>query len=109
MQRDLRYFTDPETFWPERWLIAAGHPEYQYAGTEKFKHNSDAFIPFSFGPHNCAGKNLAMQEMHTVMCHLVRTLRVSREPGWEPRHWEDQLEDKFALQFGRLPVRLELS
>ncbi|KAJ3539059.1 hypothetical protein NM688_g6420 [Phlebia brevispora] len=106
MQRDARNFTDPDTFWPERWLIASGHSEYedQHAVAGKIIHNTGAFIPFSFGPNNCAGKSLAMQEMRTVVCHLVHTLRVSPVKGWEPQHWEDQLEDKFPFGFGVLPV-----
>lgn len=56
-QRDPRNFSpSPDLFWPDRWLIAQG---LQPAPTG-FVHNGTAFIPFSFGPSNCAGKPLAM-------------------------------------------------
>ncbi|KAH8980271.1 high nitrogen upregulated cytochrome P450 monooxygenase 2 [Lactarius akahatsu] len=50
IQRDSRHFHSPETFLPERWF-STDSP----AG----EHNPAAFVPFSYGPANCAGKNLA--------------------------------------------------
>ena len=39
-------------------------------------HNEGAFLAFSHGPMNCAGRALAMQELRTVVCALVRRFRV---------------------------------
>lgn len=51
-------------FLPERWLSAdervALEPQIFGNNTEVI-HNMSAFIPFSFGPANCIGKNLAYQ------------------------------------------------
>lgn len=100
---DPRNFTNPETFWPDRWLIAEGLQESK----EKITHNLNAFIPFSFGPSNCVGKNLAMQEMRYFLCHFMQNLDVRFAEGWDPTEWERVMEDKFILMLGKLPVIVE--
>ncbi|KAK3056238.1 hypothetical protein LTR09_002745 [Extremus antarcticus] len=58
------HFKNAYEFHPERWL---GDPEYK-------DDNLDALEPFSVGPRNCLGKNLAWHEMRmllvTVLLHL---------------------------------------
>lgn len=56
-------FAHPERFVPERWL-----PD---APQEYSKDRKGAFQPFSIGPRNCVGKNLAMAEMKLILAHLV--------------------------------------
>ncbi|KAI0772249.1 cytochrome P450 [Irpex lacteus] len=102
MHRDPRNFTQPERYWPERWLIAEGLEEPETKGD--FIHNVNAFVPFSFGPANCVGKNLAMQEMRVVICHLVQTLQFELEPGWNSAEFEKEFVDHFVAETGRLPV-----
>lgn len=102
MHRDPRNFTQPERYWPERWLIAEGLEEPESKG--EFVHNVNAFVPFSFGPANCVGKNLAMQEMRVVICHLVQTLQFELEPGWNSAEFEKEFVDHFVAETGRLPV-----
>ena len=100
IHRDPRNFSDPNTFWPERWMIAEGLlPEP--AG---FVHNPNAFIPFSHGPANCVGKFLAMHEMRTVVCNTVQRLSLSYASGYDPKSWERELEDRFVAMHGKLPV-----
>ena len=71
-------------------------------------HNAAAFIPFSYGPTSCAGKLLAMQEMRTVICHLMQNFDVRVPEGRDLRRaWEDSIEDKFVLKLGELPAVLE--
>ncbi|KAI0772263.1 cytochrome P450 [Irpex lacteus] len=105
MHRDPRNFTQPERFWPERWLIAEGLEEPEMR--EAFVHNVNAFIPFSFGPANCVGKNLAMQEMRTVLCHVTQTLHLELPVGWNPVEFEEQFVDYFAAETGKLPVIIQ--
>lgn len=51
----------PDEFIPERWL-----------DDERFKDdNKAAFQPFSVGPRNCVGKNLAYFEMRIVLARLL--------------------------------------
>ena len=85
LHRDARNFSFPETFWPERWLIASGHlsldkvqlPVPSNSSSTppadfKLVHNDAAFMPFSSGPLNCVGRGLAMQEIRMVVCALVQ-------------------------------------
>ncbi|KAI0086944.1 cytochrome P450 [Irpex rosettiformis] len=106
LHRDPRNFTDPERYWPERWLIAEGLGEANPnpGSKEGFVHNANAFIPFSFGPANCVGKNLAMQEMRVVVCHVVHELDLAFADGWDPTEFEKAYRDHFVAEVGRLPV-----
>ena len=64
-------------------------------------------MPFSHGPANCVGKPLAMHEMRTVICQMMQKLELEFEEGWDPRNWEEQLEDRFVAKHGPLPVRVQ--
>ena len=49
IQRDPRNFSPfPDTFWPDRWLVAKGLIESPVPEGE-FVHDTSAFVPFSFG------------------------------------------------------------
>ncbi|KAL2061337.1 hypothetical protein VTL71DRAFT_7610 [Oculimacula yallundae] len=56
-------FHDPERFAPERWL---SNPPEEFRNDAK-----DALNPFSLGPRNCIGKNLAYNEMRSVMARML--------------------------------------
>ena len=100
LHRDPRNFSHPESYYPERWLIAEGIQK----SDEKLVHNPNAFIPFSFGPANCVGKNLALMEMRLVLCHFMQKLELSFPKGYDPMEWDRQLEDRFVMKIGVLPV-----
>ena len=103
VQRDERFFSPlPNTFWPERWLIAEG-VEAAPAG-EKLVHDPNAFTPFSFGPYNCVGKNIALAEMRQLLCHLVQRLDVRLADGADPEAYARAAQDKFIYVVGVLPV-----
>ena len=54
-------FTRPHEFIPERWL-----------GEEEFEADNRKMLqPFSVGPRNCVGRNLAMAEMRVLVARLV--------------------------------------
>lgn len=44
--------------------------------------------PFSFGPRNCIGRNLAYAEMRTIMARLVFNFDLTLAP--ESKNWLDQ-------------------
>jgi cytochrome P450 len=64
MQRDPRYFTEPDAFRPERWLdgLAARLPAH-------------AYFPFGGGPRRCIGQGFAMMEAALVAATLARRFR----------------------------------
>ncbi|OSD05151.1 high nitrogen upregulated cytochrome P450 monooxygenase 2, partial [Trametes coccinea BRFM310] len=118
LQRDPRnFFPFPEEFWPERWLVAAGHSTFADAlarspdananvETTSFRHNESAFLPFSHGPANCVGKQLAMQEMRMVVCALIQKFELRLREGWDVDKYDEAFLDYFVTTRPDLPVTL---
>ena len=67
IHRDPKYWHRPDEFLPERWLVAPGDPLYPVKG---------AWRPFSSGPRNCIGQELAVLEMKVIMVLMARTFDV---------------------------------
>lgn len=76
-------FTRPKEFLPERWL-----PEAKEPGSEFYNDDRSAVQPFSFGPRNCIGKNLANSEMRLVLARLLWNFDF--ELCKESENWTDQ-------------------
>ncbi|KAK1456008.1 cytochrome P450 [Colletotrichum cuscutae] len=61
INRSPIHFSKHDEFHPERWL-----------GDQKFESDQKlAAQPFSFGPRNCIGKNLAYAEIRTIIARVV--------------------------------------
>ncbi|KAI1377841.1 cytochrome P450 4V3 [Hypoxylon crocopeplum] len=73
VQRHPDYWPRPNDFLPERWLAAEGDP--LYVATK------EAWTPFSLGPRNCIGMELAMIELRLVSVLIARTFDI--EEAWE--------------------------
>ncbi|WP_459192700.1 cytochrome P450 [Halosimplex sp. J119] len=71
VQRDERWYDDPDTFRPERWTddFREGLPEY-------------AYFPFGGGPRHCIGMRFALVEAKLVLATLAR--RFAFDPVTEP-------------------------
>ncbi|KAF6798079.1 hypothetical protein CSOJ01_12856 [Colletotrichum sojae] len=77
--RNPANFVDPESWRPERWLPKS-HPLYD----PRFEaDNKAAFKPFSHGPRDCAGKNLAYSEMRLIICKVLHRLDFELVGGQE--------------------------
>ena len=73
---DPANFRNPDEFVPERWIDPA------YASDVK-----KALQPFSVGPRNCIGRNLAYMEMRIMIARLFwnfDVLSVDGAPLWDP-------------------------
>ncbi|KAI0594819.1 P450 monooxygenase No.1 [Biscogniauxia sp. FL1348] len=76
INHDPRYWKDPHEFRPERWT----------GEDERFKTDrTDAMQPFSLGPRNCIGKNLAYAEMRLILAKLLFNFDVALDPS--SRDW----------------------
>lgn len=69
IQRDEKYWPEPEAFKPERFM-----PE------NKESLNQFAYLPFGAGPRNCIGMRFAQMEIKTVMTRLLQRYRLVRAP-----------------------------
>lgn len=72
-------FARPEEFLPARWLKK---------DSEFSNDNGDALQPFSLGPRNCVGKNLAYLEIRLTLAKLLFHFDVELRP--ESEKWIDQ-------------------
>lgn len=88
-------FSEPSVFAPERWL---GDPR---SSSDK----KDVLQPFSVGPRNCIGKNLAMAEIRLV---LVRTLW-EFDIGLCEETSGDWLDQKVWLTWQQKPLIVKLT
>ncbi|RAQ98712.1 cytochrome P450 [Stemphylium lycopersici] len=75
-------FHDPETFHPERWL-----PEVYSDHSSLFRNDRrDVYKPFSFGPRDCIGRNLASLEMRLILALVLWHFDLSLDKGMEQWH-----------------------
>lgn len=85
-------FKNPHLFVPERWLDSA--------------YDSDIktiLQPFSVGPRNCIGRNLAYMEMRLIMGRLLWNFDVELMPGQE-----DWLNQKLFIVWEKSPLKVKL-
>lgn len=90
----LDNFQDPEKFAPERWL-----------GDERYKNDRKrALQPFSLGPRNCLGMNLAYAEMRVILARLIWNFDI--ELCEESRNWVEGI--KVFMIYQRPPLNVML-
>lgn len=69
LHHDARWFPDPETFRPERFLPSA------------VPLPRGAFMPFGAGPHFCLGQHFASIEMALIAATILQQFELSLETG----------------------------
>ncbi|KAI1476985.1 putative cytochrome P450, partial [Daldinia eschscholtzii] len=78
INHDPNHWTDPYAFAPERFL---GDPKYK-------NDKLDAMQPFSVGPRNCIGRNLAYAEMRLILTRIIYNFDMRIDD--DCRNWIDQ-------------------
>ncbi len=68
VQRDPEYWTQPDRFLPERWLVSPGNILHPKKGTLR---------PFEHGPRSCIGKEMSMIEMKIVLALTSREFQIT--------------------------------
>lgn len=96
-------FHRPEQFIPERWLPEAkNNPSSPF-----FSDRRDVLQPFSAGPRNCIGRNLAFAEMRLILARVLWSFDIELCNG--SANWSEQksysLWEKPALMC-RLKARM---
>ena len=93
IHRDGRYWPNPLTFDPERFLET---------GTQ----TKGSFLPFALGPRRCIGAGLAMLEALIVVATLAQSYSIQVEPGFSAQpHTTITMRSKNGLQVRALPRR----
>jgi len=72
--RDLRHFSDPLQFKPERWLGNPTLPKLCY-------------FPFGAGPRVCIGSSFAMMESILGLATITARFRLTARPGYRVDPW----------------------
>lgn len=70
-------FGDPYVYRPERWIVS----EETGVTAEELARIRNLVHPFSAGPCNCVGQNLAILELLTTIARTLYRLDVRRVPG----------------------------
>jgi cytochrome P450 len=71
VQRDARWYPEPERFRPDRWLDGSTD------GLPRF-----AYFPFGGGPRVCIGNHFAMMEIALVLAVLTQDVELTVVPGF---------------------------
>lgn len=70
MQRDARWWSEPEAFRPERWREGSGEPRHKFA-----------YHPFGAGTRVCIGEQFAWMEGTLVLAEIARRWRLRHDPA----------------------------
>ncbi|KAL4736476.1 cytochrome P450 [Aspergillus similis] len=90
----------PNDFIPERWL-----PDAKNNPSSPFYHDNRAVVqPFSVGPRNCIGRNLAFAEMRVILARVLWNFDL--ELCQESENWSDQ-KSYVLWEKGALMCRLK--
>jgi len=110
IHHDPRYFSPaPDSFIPERWIQNDPYWTAEKNSKEERRHVVEAFIPFSQGPANCIGKNLALLEMRLVVSYIMKNFELDFHEGWKGRDtWLGELTDYSLLMKTEFPVTVKM-
>ncbi|KAI0434880.1 cytochrome P450 [Xylaria sp. FL1042] len=104
--RSERFFHDPSSFKPERWL-SPDHPKYDpvFAGDDR-----RAYMPFIIGPRQCPGREMAKITFRLVLAKLFWSFdieQVSKRLDFDTdfRVYSAWLKPELRVRF--LPVKRE--
>ncbi|KAK7678303.1 hypothetical protein QCA50_018651 [Cerrena zonata] len=109
IQRDPRYFSPlPEIFWPDRWLDQNTYtlPTGESISKDALMLSRDAYYPFSIGQQSCAGRNIALLELKTLLIAILRHFDIQVAEGYQLDGYEEALKDVHVTLRGPLCVRL---
>ena len=92
VQRDARWYEEPEAFRPERWReeVASRLPKF-------------AYFPFGGGPRQCIGNSFALMEAVLILSTVAQRFRLRLAPG----HKVEVLPALSLRPKGGVRVRLE--
>jgi cytochrome P450 len=89
LQRDARFFSEPDAFHPDRFL-------------GKGKERQSAYFPFGMGPRRCIGEGFALMEGVLVLATILRRWQVELLPETKL-----ELDPKITLR-PKLPVLVQV-
>ncbi|EEH11073.1 benzoate 4-monooxygenase cytochrome P450 [Histoplasma capsulatum G186AR] len=104
--RSPKYFTQPDSFIPERWLRESEGGSPVFATDQK-----GIALPFSYGPHNCPGKKMGYFELRLILAKVLWhfNLKLLPEDDGAEDSWDNmrnyQTWSRRPLKVSAKPVR----
>ena len=95
VQRDERYFVNPDSWIPERWTTKSD-----------LVKDKRAWIPFSIGPFNCVGKYFALMESKIFLAKVVCAFNICLPEGDDGRNLMEENKDYLTWWCPDFTVRL---
>ena len=93
-------FHDAKSYRPERWLPeSVDDPASPFRGDDR-----GCLRPFSYGPRNCIGRNLAEHEMRVIMACVMWNFDLELCP--ESKNWKEQ-KSHFLWEKGPLMCKIK--
>ena len=96
IQRDERYFAQPNDWIPERWFSQS-----------ELIIDRHAWIPFSVGPFNCVGKYFALMEIKVLIAKAVTAFDIEMAPGEDGKNLVEGCKDYLTLWLPTLKLCLK--
>lgn len=100
-------YGDSNTYRPERWIV----DNENGVTAESVAHAKSCFHPFSAGPGNCVGQNLAILEMLLVIARTLYRMDVRTAPGSTLGEgaaglgWGRRTKNQFQLEDAYISIR----
>ncbi|KAE8379705.1 cytochrome P450 [Aspergillus bertholletiae] len=94
LYRREEYFTDPNTFHPERFLQ---DPRF-------LNDRRDMLQPFHVGPRDCLGRNLAYTEMRLILAHIIFNFDMKLSDDSQ-----DWIQQKNHVMWKKGPLKVQLT
>lgn len=66
---------------------------------------SQAYIPFSYGPHSCVGKQMALNELRLAVARVVSEFTFELGEGYNEERYRKEWKDYFTVSLGRCEMR----
>lgn len=96
-----RNFHNARAYCPQRWL-----PEELSDPASPFRDDDhDSCRPFSYGPRNCIGRNLALSELKLILAKILWRFDLELEPGFG--NWTSNQRSFQQWQLPDLRIRLK--
>ncbi|KAJ3564809.1 hypothetical protein NP233_g8047 [Leucocoprinus birnbaumii] len=93
--RDPRNFFNPNKFMPERWLGGIT------------PHNTEAFVPFCFGPGVCIGKPVAIYNMKLLAASLTMAFDITFPENFDIAKFDNSYREHNLWVHDELLVKLK--
>ncbi|KAF8253206.1 cytochrome P450 [Wilcoxina mikolae CBS 423.85] len=97
LMTDDRYFPQGDKFIPERWT------DQKMEGVKDIR----AWVPFSYGPHACVGKHLALTEIRLTVARTVERFSIELGETYDDELFRKEWKSYVTVVLGDVPVRFK--